>query len=719
MRGRGRSLYTFAQEQGFRWRVGTLAVVVLLLFLLLAYRLYVLQVQRHEVFAQRAESNRTAVVPIVPNRGRIVDRNGVVLATNYAAYTLEITRSKVDDLEATIDALAGLLPISARDRRQFKRLMADSKSFESIPLRTRLTDEEVARFTAQRWRFPGVDIKARLFRSYPLEDAAGHVVGYISRINQKEKEAIEDSQDAANYRGTEVIGKLGIEQSYERHLHGQTGWEQLETTAGGYAVRRLSSRSATSGSTVVLSLDIGLQKMVEDLFGERRGALVAIDPNNGEVLAFVSKPTYDVNLFVGGIDQENWDALNTSIDRPLLNRALRGTYPPGSTYKPFMGLAGLESGKRKINTIIQDNGSWTFGGHTFRSGHPNGPTDLRRSIIKSSNVYYYMLANDMGVDMIHDYLAPMGFGERTGIDLEGESRGVLPSMQWKRDTYKRPEQKKWYAGETISLGIGQGYNHFSMLQLAHATAMLANSGVKHRPHLGLGLIDPVTRQYQPLPQPPGVDLGYQSEHVQAVRDALHAVTTEGTARRVFARAPYTSAGKTGTAQAVTIGQKERYNAAKLAEHQRDHSLYIAYAPADKPQIAVAVIVENAGFGAAAAAPLARRVFDYWLLGHYPSEQDMAAMRLGQVGAPLGTPRRAADMLANFEYIEIPGLAPRVLPWVPPEGAQGSSLADPAADTVADMQADAEAADPEAAEAAEAVQSTPTLLPAPEGLPAAD
>ena len=669
-----RGLYTPTQELGFRWRVVVLAVVVLLLFALLAYRLYVLQVQRYEAFAQRAESNRTAVVPIVPNRGRIVDRNGVVLATNYSAYTLEITRSKVRDLEATIDALSELIPISARDRRQFKRLMVDSKSFESVPLRSRLTDEEVARFIAHRWRFPGVDVKARLFRTYPLADSAGHVVGYIGRINQKEKEAIEDWEDAANYRGTEVIGKLGIEQSYEKQLHGQTGWEQLETTAGGFAVRRLSRRSATPGHTVVLSLDIGLQKLVEDLFGDRRGALVALDPNNGQVLAFVSKPTYDVNLFVGGIDQESWDMLNNSIDRPLLNRALRGTYPPGSTYKPFMGLAGLESGKRKINTVIQDNGSWVFGGHTFRSGHPNGPTDLRRSIVKSSNVYYYMLANDMGVDMIHDYLAPMGFGQRTGIDLEGEARGVLPSMRWKRETYKRPEQRKWYAGETISLGIGQGYNNFSMLQLAHATAMLANGGVKHQPQLGLGLIDAITNQYQPLPAPPGVSLGYKREHVQAVRDAMQAVTTEGTSRFIFARAPYTSAGKTGTAQAVTIGQKEKYDAAKLAEHKRDHSLYIAYAPADKPQIAVAVIVENAGFGAAAAAPMARRVFDYWLLGHYPSEQDMAAMRKGKATVPLGVPRRAADMLGDYERIIIPGLSPRELPWVPPASASSSAEA---------------------------------------------
>ncbi|MGN1056730.1 MAG: penicillin-binding protein 2, partial [Comamonas sp.] len=639
-----------AEHHKFRVRVWVVALVVLLMFSLLVYRLFVLQVVRHDAFAERAESNRTAVVPIVPNRGQILDRNGIVLATNYSAYTLEITRSKVKNLDETIDALAELVEITPRDRRKFRRMMEDSKRFESIPLRTRLTDEEVARFAAQRWRFPGVDIKARFFRNYPLEDVASHVVGYIGRINQREQEALDDSEDAANYRGTEVIGKLGIEQSYERELHGLTGWEQLETTAGGFAVRRLNSRPATPGNTVVLSLDVGLQKLVEDVFGERRGALVAMDPRNGEVLAFVSKPTYDLNLFVDGIDQESWDLLNNSLDRPLINRALRGTYPPGSTYKPFMGLAGLESGKRKVDTTIIDNGSWTFGGHTFRSGHPNGPTNLRRSIIKSSNVYYYMLANDMGVDLIHEYLSPMGFGRRTGIDLHGESTGVLPSTEWKRNTYKRPEQKKWYAGETISLGIGQGYNHFTMLQLAHATAMLANRGVQHRPHLGLGKVDPMLRQFEPLYKDPGQPMGYKPEHVEAVRSAVAAVTVEGTARHVFAGAPYTSAGKTGTAQAVTIGQKDKYNAAKLAEHQRDHSLYMAYAPAENPKIALAVIVENAGFGAAAAAPIARRVFDYWLLDHYPSEEDLAAVRKGQAGRPMGAPRKGAEIMAQFERV---------------------------------------------------------------------
>ena len=672
----------------FRLRIWVVGLVVLSLLGVLLFRLTVLQVVRHDAFAERAESNRTAVVPIVPNRGKILDRNGVVLATNYSAYTLEITRSKIKDLEETIEALSELVEITPRDRRKFKRFMEDSKRFESIPLRSRLTDEEVARFTAQRWRFPGVDIKARFFRSYPLEDVGGHVVGYIGRINQREQEALEDSEDYANYRGTEVIGKLGIEQSYEKQLHGLTGWEQLETTAGGFAVRRLNSRPATSGDTVVLSLDIGLQKLVEDVYGDRRGALVALDPRNGEVLAMVSKPGYDVNLFVDGIDQENWDFLNNSIDRPLLNRALRGSYPPGSTYKPFMAIAGLESGKRKVDTTIQDNGSWTFGGHTFRSGHPNGPTNLRRSIIKSSNVYYYMLANDMGVDTIHEYLSPMGFGQQTGIDLVGEARGVLPSTEWKRNTYKRPEQKKWYAGETISLGIGQGYNHFTMLQLAHATAMLANHGIQHRPHLGKGTVDAVTRAYSPLYKDAGTSMGYKPEHVEAVRSAVAAVTVEGTARGVFGGAPYTSAGKTGTAQAVSVGQKDKYNAAKLAEHQRDHSLYIAYAPAENPKIALAVIVENAGFGAAAAAPIARRVFDYWLLDQYPSVEDMAAVRKGQASRPIGAPRSGQEMMAAFERIELPGVgAPRVM-----EGLSGGDIASPRAADSAPASVELEAED---------------------------
>ena len=655
---------TEAELQRFRLRAWVMSVVVLLAFGLVVARLLVLQVQRHEELAERAESNRTAVVPIVPNRGQILDRNGVVLATNYSAYTLEIMPSRAGNLEETIDGLAEIVEITPRDRRKFKRLVDDSRSFDSLPIRTRLTDDEVARFAAQRYRFPGVDIKARLFRTYPMQDTASHVIGYIGRINQREKEALEDSDDAANYRGTDVIGKLGVEQSYETDLHGQTGWEEMETSAGGHAVRKLGSRPATPGDSLVLSLDIKLQRMVEELYGDRRGALVAIDPRSGELLAMVSRPTFDLNLFVDGIDQESWTALNESINRPLLNRALRGTYPPGSTYKPFMAIAALESGKRRPDTTIMDNGSWTFGGHTFRSGHPNGPTNLRRSIIKSSNVYYYMLANDMGVDMIHDYMKPLGFGQITGIDVRGEARGVLPSTEWKRNTYKRPEQKKWYAGETISLGIGQGYNNFTILQLANAMSTLAAKGVKHRPHLAVGRVDAVTQQFSAINKDPGTSMGYKPENVEAVRAAVAAVTVEGTSRGIFGNAPYTSTGKTGTAQAVGVRQNEKYNASRLSEFQRDHSLYIAYAPADNPTIAVAVIVENAGFGAAAAAPLARRVFDYWLLGRYPSLEDMAAMRKGQAGVPIGTPRRVSEITLDAETVNLPGL-PR---YEPPEAS---------------------------------------------------
>ncbi|HPP97981.1 MAG TPA: penicillin-binding protein 2 [Ottowia sp.] len=634
-----------AELMRFRIRLAVVGLAVLLAFGLLGWRLYHLQVLRHDELARQAESNRTAVMPVVPHRGEITDRNGVVLATNYKAYTLEITPSRTGrGIDDTIDAIAQVIEVTPRDRRRFKRMREDSRSFESLPIRTRLSDEEVARFAAQRYRFPGVEIKARLFRNYPLGETGAHVVGYIGRINQKEKERIEDSDDAANYRGTDYIGKLGVEASYEKTLHGGTGWEQMETSAGGRAVRRLGSHPATPGDAVRLSIDIHLQKLVEDMYGERRGALVAIDPSNGEVLAFVSKPTFDPNLFVEGIDHESWDELNNSIDKPLLNRALRGTYPPGSTYKPFMGLAALETGKRTAGSITMDGGSWTFGGHTFRSGHALGPVDLHRSIVKSSNVYYYQLANDMGVNAIHDFMRPLGFGQVTGLDIPGETRGVLPSTDWKRATYKRPEQQKWYAGETISLGIGQGYNNFTMLQLASATATLAAGGVRHVPHLVKARQDALSLQLHELPQPPGQNLGYKPEHVALVKRAMVGVTQEGTSRGVFVGAPYLSGGKTGTAQAVTIGQKSRYNATKLAEHQRDHSLYIAFAPADQPRIAVAAIVENAGFGAAHAAPLVRRVMDYWLAGVYPSEADIAALQRGQASAPVGTPRRVQDVV---------------------------------------------------------------------------
>ena len=629
----------------FRTRALVAGLVVFLAFSLLASRLVYLQVYRHADLSAQAESNRTAVVPIVPNRGLILDRNGIVLASNYSAYTLEITPSKVDNLDETIAELEKLVEIQPRDKRRFKRLREESKSFESIPLRTRLTDEEVARFSARRFSFPGVDIKARLFRSYPYGELGGHVVGYIGRINQAEKDAIEDREEEGNYRGTDYIGKLGVEQSFEQQLHGITGVEQMETSAGGRAMRKLNSSPATPGDTVMLSLDIGLQKMVEDMFGERRGALVALDPKTGEVLAFVSKPTFDPNLFVDGIDQESWQALNESMDKPLLNRALRGTYPPGSTYKPFMAMAALQTGTRSPTTMINDTLTYSFGGRKFGSpaGERGGMMDMHRAIAESSNVYFYSLANEMGVEAMHDFMAPLGFGQITGIDINGEVRGVLPNQAWKRSYFKRPEQQKWFAGETISLGIGQGYNSFTMLQLAQATATLANNGIKHKPRMVMGTRNTITGEMHPLPPDPPVNLGYKPQNVAVVRKALVSVTQGGTATRVFAGAGYASGGKTGTAQAVSIGAKDKYNKARMEERQRDHALYIAFAPADDPKIALAVIVENAGWGAGAAAPMARRVFDYALMGQYPSEEDMLAVQKGTASAPIGKPRLVADM----------------------------------------------------------------------------
>jgi len=631
----------------FRGRLLAAAAFVLLAFSLLSARLVYLQIFRHEDLATQAEANRIAIVPIVPNRGLIVDRNGVVLATNYSAYTLEVTPSRAGDLEPLIDQLAQVVDIQPRDRRRFKRLLEESKSFESLPIRTKLNDEEVARFMAQRFRFPGVDVKARLFRNYPLGEVGSHLLGYIGRINQSEKKAMEDwpDEDQGNYKGTEYIGKLGLEQSYEHELHGVTGVEQVETSAGGRAVRRLNSHPPTPGNKLVLAIDIKLQALVEDLFGDRRGALVAIDPRSGEVLAFVSKPSFDPNLFVDGIDQDSWRELNESIDKPLLNRALRGTYPPGSTYKPFMAMAALNSGKRSATTLINDTLSFTFGGHRFGSPETErgGIMDMHRAIVQSSNVYFYTLANEMGVDLIHDQLEPMGFGRKTGIDVEGEVTGDLPSTEWKKKRFKKPDQQKWYAGETISLGIGQGYNNFTMLQMATAMSTLVSGGQRFKPRLVREIEDVLTGQRRVLVNDALEPLPYKPADVEVLRSALSGVPVEGTSRASFVGAGYASGGKTGTAQAVGARANEKYNAAKVEETKRDHALYVAAAPMDAPTVALALIVENAGWGSDSAAPIARRIFDYLLLGQYPSEEDIAAMREGKAKAPIGKPRRAVDV----------------------------------------------------------------------------
>jgi penicillin-binding protein 2 len=540
-----------------------------------------------------------------------------------------------------------VVEISARDRRRFKHLAEESKGFDSLPIRTKLSDEEVARFVAQRFRFSGVDVKARLFRNYPLGEVGSHLLGYIGRINQSEKDAMDDwsDEDQANYKGTEYIGKLGLEQSYERALHGTTGVEQVETSASGRAVRRLSSQPPTPGDTLVLSIDIKLQALIEELFGNRRGALVAVDPRNGELLAFVSKPTFDPNLFVDGIDVENWRELNDSPDKPLLNRALRGTYPPGSTYKPYMALAALETGKRTPQQAINDPGFFWFGNHKFRDdkegGH--GVVDMYRSIVQSCDTYYYMLAADLGVDTIAEHMRPFGFGQVTGIDIEGEVHGTLPSTDWKRRAYRKRDQQRWYAGETISLGIGQGYNNYTVLQMAQALSALANNGPRFKPHLVHEIIDVVSQARTPVVPQPVAPVQAKPENFEVIHRAMVGVNKEGTGAVAFRDAPYVSAGKTGTAQVVGIRQNEKYNAKQLNERQLDHALFVAYAPADAPQVVVALVVENAGFGGAAAAPIARRVLDYVLDGIYPSEEDIAAVQQGKATVPTGTPRRAADV----------------------------------------------------------------------------
>jgi penicillin-binding protein 2 len=614
---------TEREIQFFHRRLLVLGGLVFICFALLMSRFVWLQIFKHEAYIAQAEENRISIVPVVPNRGLILDRNGVVLARNYSAYTLEITPSKIQgELNAVIDELAKIIEIQAKDRKRFKKLIEESKSFESVPLRTRLSDEEVARFTVQRFRFPGVEIQARLFRQYPLGDLASHVIGYIGRISQKDAKKIETMEEESdgNYNGTDYIGKEGLEKSYEKQLHGQTG-EEVEVSAGGRAVRTLSRTPALPGKNLVLSIDIELQRVIEEAFGDQRGALVAIEPATGDILAYVSKPSFDPNLFVEGIDQQSWDELNGSLDRPLLNRPLLGTYSPGSTYKPFMALAALSLKKRSPSFAISDPGFFLFGSHRFRDDKPggHGSVDMFKSIVHSCDTYYYTLANELGVDAIHDFMKPFGFGQITGIDLENERHGVLPSTAWKRQNYRTPQQKKWYSGETISLGIGQGYNSFTPLQLAHATATLANNGIVMKPHLVKALEQPGTHERVLTVPKESYRISLNQEHIDIIKQAMVGVAKQGTSAKVFANADYESAGKTGTAQVVSIKQNEKYNAKTIAANLRDNALYIAFAPVDKPRIAIAIVIENGGFGAQAAAPVVRKALDYFLLGKRPAE----------------------------------------------------------------------------------------------------
>jgi len=616
---------TEVEMREFRLRVTVLGGLVFLCSFLLLVRFVWLQIIKYSDFAVKAEENRISLVPIVPNRGLILDRNGVVLARNYSAYTLEITPSKLTStLDETIDELAKLVTVDIKDRKRFRKMLEESKGFESVPLRTRLTDEEVARFSAQHFRFPGVEVQARLFRQYPLGETASHVIGYIGRVNRAEADALEDGDDAANYRGSSYIGKEGLEKSYEKQLHGQTGYEEVEVSAGGRAVRTLSRKPPAAGSNLVLSIDIELQKIVEEAFGDRRGAMVAINPETGDILAYVSRPGYDPNLFVDGIDAQSWDELNNSAARPMFNRPLAGTYAPGSTFKPFMALAALELGKRTPTQVTYDPGYYVLGNHRFNDdlagGH--GSVDMRKSIIVSCNTYYYALGHDLGIDAIHDFMQPFGFGQKTGIDLENEKAGALPSPEWKRNRFKGAAGR-WVGGDTISVSNGSGLNAYTILQIAHAVANLANNGVVMKPHLVKIVEDGASHARKLTVAQESYRIPLKQENIDFIKNAMVGVTSEpgGTGYRAFAGAGYTVGGKTGTAQIITIKKGEKYNAARLAERLRDNALFTAFAPVDKPQIVLAMVVENAGKGGEQAAPIARKALDYYLLGKRPVEKD--------------------------------------------------------------------------------------------------
>jgi len=621
---RGSEIRNSEQElHQFQLRVGIAGAVVVAAFALLGARFLWLQVLQHDVYQAKAEDNRISIVPVTPNRGLIVDRNGVVIARNYSGYTLEIYPRRVKNLERTIDEITEYVDITPRDRARFRKLLAETRNAESLPIKNRLSDEEVAKFAANRYRFEGVEIRARLFRQYPFGDVGSHVLGYLGRINTQDQQKLEDDGVGANYRGTDYIGKAGVEAAYEAELHGTTGFEQVEIDAAGRGIRTLSRTPSQAGNNLALELDMRLQQVAEIAFGDRRGALVAIDPSSGGVLALVSKPGFDPNLFVDGIDPQYWAELNGSIDKPLNNRAISGLYPPGSTIKPYLALAALETGKRRPSSSIFDPGYFDFGGRRFRDdkkgGH--GVVDMYKSIVESCDTYYYHLSNDLGIDAIARFLGPFGFGSRSGIDLAGEFAGVLPSPEWKIKRFKQPAQQKWFPGETISIGIGQGYHSYTPLQLAQAMAMLATAGTMYKPRLIAHIDNARTGERREVPAEVLHTVALKRENVEFVKRSMAGVIKEGTAARAFAGTSYSAGGKTGTAQVIAIKQNEKYEEAKVAERHRDHSLFIAFAPLESPRIALAIVVENGGFGARAAAPLARTVLDYFMLGKLPAGMD--------------------------------------------------------------------------------------------------
>jgi len=613
------------EQRLFDQRALIAGFVGLALLCVLAGRLVLLQVIRYGYYAQAAQYNRVRIEPIPAARGLILDRNGETLAAGQPGYQLELVREEVPDLDATLKGLVKTGLLTPEELPDVRRAIFARRSFDSVPIRMRMTDEDVARFSVRRFDFPGVDINSRQMRWYPNGELAVHALGYVSSLSEADMKTVDPQQ----YAGTSVIGKLGVEASYEKQLHGTNGFREILVNAQGRSVDKIGKsdpglrvQAPVAGETLVLGLDLKVQQAAENGLGDHRGAVVALDPATGDVIALASKPGFDPTLFARGIRRNEYAALVNDPDKPLLNRALRGTYPSGSTIKPAIALVALTDKTITADRRVLCLGTFSLPGsaHVWRAdkGEPKGELDMNEAIARSSDVYFYKLASQMGIEKLDEGLAPFGYGQRTGIDIAGELPGLLPSPAWKRTVFKRPGDQVWFPGETVNLGIGQGYLLVTPLQLAHIAGEIAMRGRDFRPRLVMGVRDPDghIKPFAPVEEKPVS--GIADADWDTVINAMASVTRCdrycGTASTPFKGTPYTSAGKTGTAQVYTVAQNAKYNAKTVAAHLRDHAWFIAFAPVEHPRIAVAVLAENAGFGASTAAPIARQVIDAYLLG---------------------------------------------------------------------------------------------------------
>ncbi|HVP34515.1 MAG TPA: penicillin-binding protein 2 [Steroidobacteraceae bacterium] len=612
------------EQRMFDRRALIVGALMALATLGLIARLILLQVVRHEYYSDLSQGNRVRTEPIPAARGLILDRNGEVVASNQPAYQLELVPEEVPDVKETLKRLAALGLLRPGEVDELRRTIAVSRSFDSVPIHLHMSDEDVARFAVRRFEFPGVDIKTRQTRWYPNGELAVHALGYVGAISEEDLKRI----DRATYAGTALIGKLGVESTFEQQLHGKNGFREVLVNAQGRSVERqgafvpnLRTRAPSAGEDLLLSIDLKLQRVAEAALGGHRGAVVALDPANGDVLALVSLPGFDPNLFARGITPAEYNTLANDEDRPLFNRALRGTYPSGSTIKPVLGLAALTAHTIAADTKVFCNGEFFLPGsrHVWRADkdEPRGWLDLPEAISRSSDVYFYRLASTLGIDRIASFLEPWGYGQPTGIDIGGEKAGLLPTPDWKRKAFKRPEDQTWFPGETVNLGIGQGYLLVTPLQLAHITGILAERGRNFRPRVVDGIRDAAGRisWLAPIEGAPvsGVSAADWTVVLDSMIGTTHCARYCGTAWVAFKGAAYEAAGKTGTAQVYTVAQGAKYNASTVPERLRDHAWFIAFAPAEAPRIAVAVLVENAGWGASNAAPVARKMMDAYLL----------------------------------------------------------------------------------------------------------